>query len=166
MKKYILAFMFISSSAFGFDFKGIELGKVSSYEKVSNTLSIQCHDEDSGKVWCIGDNTIVGYKAKVVITLNVEKVVENISIKFNPENFENIANSLTKKFGKPNIKNSIISNAMGATFNQVDMSWKDNISYMRLQKYSGSITEGSLWMVTNERMKELSSEIKKNESDI
>jgi hypothetical protein len=166
MNKYLFPLLLISGSAFGFDFKGIELGKVSSYEAVSNALLIQCRDEASGNVICYGDTTIVGRPAKAYVSLNSEKIVENISVKFSPDSFENIADGFVKKYGKAKIKNSVISNAMGAQFNQVRMSWENKDAYVQIEKYADKINEGSLWMITTKKMDEVSERIEKNNSDI
>lgn len=166
MNKYLLMLLLISGSAFGFDFKGIELGSTSSYEAVGNTLLIQCRDDASGSVSCIGDTTIVGRPAKAYVSLNSEKIVENISVKFSPDSFENISSSLIKKFGKAKVKESVISNSMGASFKQVSMTWVNKKGYMTLDKYSGNISEGSLFMITNEKADEVSIRLDKNKSDI
>jgi hypothetical protein len=166
MKKYLLPLLLISGSAFGYDFKGIELGSTSSYEAVSNTLSIKCHESKNGKVWCGGETTIVGNPAKAHINLSSDKTVEAISIKFSPSSFESIASGLISKYGEPKTENSIISNAMGASFNQTVMIWKDDKNYMKLEKYSNKVTEGNLWMITNSKVNELTIQGEKNKSDL
>ncbi len=95
MRVFVIALLF-SINAHAYDFKGIEVGKSSSWESVSNTLLIQCHDKDDGGIWCNGDTTILGNSAEAYVELDAQKIVETISVQFNPSDFESIAESLTK----------------------------------------------------------------------
>lgn len=168
--KYItipaLALMLLCNKSFAFDFKGIELGKPSTYENVSNTLLIQCHDEPSGAVWCSGKTTIVGDEAKAHVSINDKKIVETISVKFNPDSFENIASGLTKKYGKAKVKNSTVTTRMGVSYNQVSMTWETKTSVMILDKYNKTIDEGSLFMVTNEKIEEMAIKSENKKTDL
>lgn len=167
MKIIIIILLFAASTvSYAFDFKGIEVGKSSSNDEVSKILMIQCTDDISGKVICTGPLTIVGDDAYGYIDLNKDKIVSSIWIKFKPNTFNEISEALIKKYGPPITTNSTISNAMGATFDQVEMNWKNENSIMTLQKYSGKVTEGGLFIISNEHLNEIDQRLKIKKSDI
>ena len=125
-----------------------------------------CHDEEPEAIWCGGGVTIGGKDGFAHVNLDKKRVVESISIKFKPDDFDSVSEAIIKKYGKPKVLKSIISNAMGASFAQVEMEWKNKTAIMVLRKYDDKIDEGNLWVVTNKKLKEYDQKNQKNKSDI
>lgn len=155
-----------STSSFGFDFKGVELGKTISPGIVTDKLGPECRLKED-KYSCYGDTTIAGYDAKVLVKMSKDQEVDVISVKFPSEGYEKIRNSLITKFGKPmEVDKTEIQNGMGAKFSQEKCYWKDQGSDMVLERFNRNINEGSLFMVSESYKKEATERLSKEQPDI
>ena len=167
MIKLFLGLLMFSNVAFAFDFKGIEVGERTLVETIENTLLIECRDGSSGwDVWCEGKTTIVGSDAEAFVKMDKNHIVQSIAIKFEPNNFKDIATALIKKYGKTKIKKSTLKNATGASFEQIEMIWRKKGGFMSLSKYTDKIFKGALIIVTDEELIKSSVQSEKDKSDI
>lgn len=164
----MLILLAVSFNASAFDFKGIEVGANSSWTDIGNKLGLQCHDNRSGDggIWCSGETTILGSKADAFVNVDSNSIVNSISITYEPDKFEDIAEVYINKHGKPKISKKVLTTGMGVSVNQVEMEWKSKNKLLFLKKYGDTISEGKLWIVTDDQLKKLQKEIQKQKSDI
>lgn len=178
MKKLILLLVMFSNHSFGFDFKGVELNsKVDKVDiaGIESKLNARCGvvnpcNEPTGcaerVTLCSGTSTLIGRDVSVHVWLEKD-IVSTIHIDYNPNDFDSIKDALVKKFGKPkSVKKSILGNAMGAKFNQVELRWEDKVGVMSFDKYSNVITKGTLNMITFDKLNEYVEQIKAGENDL
>ena len=66
-----------------------------------------------------------------------------VLISISPQNFNDLLDALSLKYGKPHkLNHTIIQNRMGATFDDSEAKWIGNSANITLKKYSGSIDRG------------------------
>lgn len=67
------------------------------------------------------------YLTQMNLVIAADGLVQRISLTFDSDNFDATESALIEKFGKPTqTQNAKASNAMGATFDQVEHTWNDS----------------------------------------
>ncbi|WP_157198179.1 hypothetical protein [Methylomonas sp. DH-1] len=161
MKLNIIGLCFIilfSSSGQAFEFKSIEIGGVSTPEKVKNALghSVNCSDtpawalhNDDGDIpsySCSGNTTVAKEPASVFVVIDTESIVKVVEMKLSPDSYDNVNLELIKKYGVPSkINNSIVKNIFGVHFEQSISTWVDkNGNEIFYSKYTSSLDKSYL----------------------
>ncbi len=174
-KLILLSLVMFSTLSFGFDFKGVELNSKANIAGIETKLNVRCSvinpcHEPTGcaeiVTACSGTSTLIGRDVSVYVSLEKD-VVSSIHVDFNPNDYDSIKDALVKKFGKPkSVKKSILGNAMGAKFNQIELLWEDEIGIMHFNKYSRVITKGALSMITFDKLNSYNEQIKASKNDL
>jgi hypothetical protein len=83
--------------AWGFDLKGVELGKFASHEQLHAALGIPCLLQKCG----VGRTTIAGISCDTSVAFNDEKNVDKIVATFSFSGFQDVRDALVNKYGSP-----------------------------------------------------------------
>lgn len=129
-------------------FKEIALG--SSILQAVNTGKFSCQNVKSSLsdticgLWPIVKETIAGAPAKDVILFIVDRRVSIIRVGFSPEDFDQVLDAMTEKYGQPTIKDSDLTTRVGAVYKNREATWSTSDARLILSKYRGKVTEGAL----------------------
>ncbi len=162
MKRIILALSFflysITALADGeFELKGVKIGD--SQESI-NLNDYECSqsvkDKDVSECRSLGHVTIANKKASIKATFYQNKV-DSIIAFFSHDDFADIKEAVLIKYGKPNKEEvKTLSNAMGASFDSLNLSWFKNDVFATLIEMQGSIDTSVLAISTNASTKRFS----------
>jgi hypothetical protein len=162
----ILLFAF-SIAAVAFDLKGIVIGEKSNPEAIRKALGIECLEGKDTKQYCVGESTIAEKKVTIRVQLDKLSNVAGIIVRFNPDDFRNIREALLNKYGKPYVKDaSVIKNGMGVKFDQEEIVWEDKLSVVSYSKYYKITSEGAIFFMSRDKMKEMEELHRNDNSDI
>jgi len=149
----VLAAICLSGSAFGFDLKGVELGKFASHEQLRGALGVVCIGKcGPGRV------IIAGVECTTAVAFDDEKKVDEIVAVFGLQNFEVINTALMHKYGLPTktLTTPIIT-AGGNHLTGVTNVWSDNAgNVLSIENYSDA-THGRLMLATQARIELMAS---------
>jgi hypothetical protein len=108
--------------AWGFDLKGVELGKFASHEQLHAALGIPCVLGKCG----VGHTVIASANCETSVKFNDEKMVDEIVARFSFGDFQLVASALTSKYGPPTEhgSNPIVS-ATGNNMTRTVAIWRD-----------------------------------------
>lgn len=168
MRIILFAFLIFSNICYGFDFKGLELGKrFNESELPSKNIGASCFINKS-RTLCNGLTKIAGHDGDIFIATNAAQNIDAISIQFKTEYYDDILAALIEKFGKPtSTSNSKVHNSFGATFDQIVTTWKnDTGDFIRLERYGSTVIEGSVSFISKSYSDYSEGEMKKNRSDL
>jgi hypothetical protein len=144
----IAATLLASSSAFGYDLKGVELGKYASFGQLHSALGVVCLKK-CGE----GRTVIAGAQCTTAVAFNDEKMVDKIVATFSFSDFEAVKEALTNKYGKPTEHFStpgITGNGIHLT--RVTGIWRDDAgNELMLENYSDAL-HGRLVLRTKARI--------------
>jgi hypothetical protein len=94
-----------------------------------------------------------------------DEPIEEIQFNFNNDYYKEVFESLVNKFGKPSkCKQTIVSNKMGATFENEACMWLINSNQILLYKMMGKVDEGFLTIRTAKQIKKYKEERNKKQS--
>ena len=144
----ILTALLVSSSALGFDLKGVELGKFATHEQLHQELGIVC----IGKCG-MGRTIIAGVECMTGVLFNDEKMVDGIVATFGFQNFEVVNAALRNKYGAPTkTATKPIITGTGIHLTQIINSWTDDAgNVLSVENYSDA-THGRLVLATKGRI--------------
>jgi|SRR5271165_2051395 len=147
-QRVVLAAIFLSASAFGFDLKGVELGKFASHEQLRGALGVVCIGKcGPGRV------IIAGVECTTMVAFNDEKMVDEIVAVFGFQSFEVINAALTHKYGPPTktLTTPTITDK-GVHLMRVTNVWRDDAgNVLSIENYSDA-THGRLVLATQARI--------------
>lgn len=129
-------------------FKDIALG--SSILHAVNTGKFTCKNVKSSVsdticgLWPSVKETIAGAPAKNVVLFIVDRKVSIIRVGFSPEDFDQVLDAMTEKYGKPTVKDSELTTRLGAVYKNRTASWSTSDARLELSKYQGKVTDGAL----------------------
>lgn len=107
---------------------------------------------ESGKpFWSISGPFLDGYSV-ITFVQSQDRVL--LSVGVSRIKFTDTLNALTVKYGPPTVKNSVIQNRMGASFDQVEASWKDGATALTLMKHGSTIDSPVLRLTGSELAKD------------
>jgi hypothetical protein len=143
----ILALALISANAFGFDLKGIELGKPATTAQIRKATGLSCD------VICSGLMQVAGQWIDVSFDRDRGNRVSQISSFFENGSFEAIDAAFTAKYGKPDETRTPMESGFGAHLERIDHIWTQaDGATIQLEKYVTAIKCG-LMMRSAERAK-------------
>lgn len=154
----VFAFLTLPSMANPLEIKGFQVDKPVDCQKINEVgqefgpyaKALSC---ESGKpFWSISGSFLDGYS---VFTFSQSKERVLLSVSVGRIKFEDTLNALTVKYGPPTVKNSVIQNRMGASFDQVEATWKDGALLLALLKHSSTIDNPVLRLTGAELLKEV-----------
>lgn len=91
-----------------------------------------------------------------------ENTLHQIHITIYPDTFDFLAKSLKGKYGKPIYSNhEIVQNGMGAIFMNQNLTWKRSNGEIWITKYSRTVKEGSINILSQEALQDLRQQIEK-----
>jgi hypothetical protein len=127
--------------AWGFDLKGVELGKFATDEQVKDALGIVCRLQICGA----GQALIAGVGCDTAVAFNDEKQVDEIVAHFAFTKMEQIRDALVSKYGPPTQQASQTEvSADGQKFTGWTGVWRDSAgNELTLVQFSDSL-HGSL----------------------
>jgi hypothetical protein len=146
------------------DFKGIPFGSDSEFVRTELYPSITdwyCAEPSKSplladKTCYMGSST---YANRPVTSLRADFYggkVGSFLMTTKPEDYAAIRATVIAKYGKPaHEANSVLSNAYGAKFQQVETSWILRGGSISMQRYTDTLTEGSLAVRSSEYTAEL-----------
>ena len=163
--KLIAASLFFSTLSHAGDFKikEYEIGlPIESYK-----FAYLCKPNAIGQITCydpapsltIGGETV----KKALIKFDSNEKISMIYFSFGPESFDAIKAAVSSKYKTGRCTKSVVENGFGAKFSNENCLWKTKNEHLSLQKYTETITQGSLTLVSNDRL-DLSIEQSKEKS--
>ncbi len=146
----LTAALFVSVTALaadgGFDLKGVALG-ASEAEVTGRFPTVTCRDRNAATVerMCVVlKDTYGGAEASLFFAL-IDGKVSNMSARFNPRDFANVAAAMKERFGSPfSEETETLSNRMGAQFQNQVLTWKRSGELVMAKRYSGSLNRASV----------------------
>jgi hypothetical protein len=94
-----------SQLAHGLDFKGVELGKQISFEKLHEVANVSCEPhslpESGVKTYCTGYTTIAGVNAQISLHILAGDVVGYVALQFPPQGYGTVEEALIARYGQP-----------------------------------------------------------------
>lgn len=147
-KVVLTASIFLCGSAFGFDLRGVELGKFAPPGQLHSALGMVCLRK-CGQ----GRTEIAGARCTTAVAFNDEKLVDEIVATFSFSDFEAVKEALINKYGKPTEHFT----AQGITGNGIHLTrvtgiWRDDAgNELMLQNYSDAL-HGRLVLRTKARI--------------
>jgi hypothetical protein len=135
--------------AWGFDLKGIELGKFATNEQVHDALGIVCLLQTCGA----GQTIIDGVGCDTAVAFNDEKQVDQIVARFAFTKIEPLREALVSKYGPPTqLATQTEVSADGMKFRGWTAYWRDSAgNELTLVQFSDAL-HGSLSMRTRARI--------------
>lgn len=164
----IIACQFFAAQAFGADFqiKDMALGlKLKDYKdhylcSPSSDGLVSCHDMAPSL-------TVGGEKIKsFLVKFDREETASMILLKFSSDSFEGIRDAIVTKYPKIKCTKSAIKTRMGVELETENCAGSTKLESIVVNKHSGTITEGSILMVTVAAIDESAKQRKQKASDI
>lgn len=151
------------------EFKGIRIGSKTA-DLPNNWRCEYKKTKFSDTVCTAYKETIAGSPAKLGIVYALDYKVNIISILFGSSEYQQIKLALIEKYGMGDIKDSEVTNRMGARFDNQTVTWTDSASVMTLSKLSGNVDRGALTIrsttAASELREQMESESKANAKDL
>ena len=151
------------------EFKGIRIG--SKTADLPNNWQCEYKKTKLSDTVCTAyKETIAGSPAKLGIVYAIDYKVNVISILFGNSEYQQIKLALIEKYGKGDVKDSEVTNKMGARFDNQTVTWADPTSVMTLSKRSGNVDRGDLTIrstvAVSEFRERMESDSKANAKDL
>jgi len=151
------------------EFKGIRIGSKTA-DLPNNWRCEYKKTKFSDTVCTAYKETIAGSPAKLGIVYALDYKVNVISILFGSSEYQQVKLALIEKYGMGDIKDSEVTNKMGARFDNQTVTWTDSANIMTLSKRSGNVDRGDLTIRSTTAVSELrermESESKANAKDL
>ncbi|MDP2379083.1 MAG: hypothetical protein Q8M35_01115 [Pseudohongiella sp.] len=151
------------------EFKGISIGSKTA-DLPDNWRCEYKKTKFSDTVCTTYKETIAGSPAKLGIVYALDYKVNVISILFGSSEYQQIKLALIEKYGMGDVKDSEVTNKMGARFNNQTVTWTDSANVMTLSKRSGNVDRGDFTIRSTTAVSELrermESESKANAKDL
>jgi len=146
----LMAALCFPLAAAAFDFKGLELGAVASPADIKSKVGIRCWKKKrDGTQTCEGRSTVAGAVTFARVVVDADGTVQDIGLRFSEEDFSKVESGLREKFGEPSTERSEVQNRMGAGFNQVTHTWKnEQRDLVVLVRYANDINHSVLLFMT------------------
>lgn len=134
-----------------FEIKGIYVDKPVNCDQIKavgytvGSFSGACERGD--RIWPVNASFLDG-KSVVMITQSEDRIVMSVQVRNFP--FTDALDALSVKYGKPSIKNSVIQNRMGASFEQIEATWKDGAEELYLAKHGSELNKPILILTGSE----------------
>lgn len=104
-------------------------------------------------------DTFGGVRVDRWVAILNDDVAKSIVVNLASDDFERVVAALTERWGKPESeKNSVVQNRMGATFDQIETTWKSEGSVLVAKKRRGKVDEMGLYLSTEKFIAEGSRE--------
>jgi hypothetical protein len=168
---FALLLTITSLKALAFDIKGIEVDKptdcarIKSLEIRQGTFFPAC--ENGRDKWFVQISFLSG-KAEMALHQSPDRIL--LSILISNFNFNEALDALSGKWGSPQIIKSTVQNRYGASFEQIEATWRDGDAIMKLHKHSARIDSPSLFIIGKEGLsasqKEAEEIVKRNQRNI
>jgi len=115
--------------------------------------------------------TIAGVRGKYddsgpVIIKFYEGKLDVFMFSFDPRYFDDILEAVKNKYPTIGCDNSVVTNAMGASFNQVSCRLKDQSGSLSLSKFSNNINTSTLSLISDRWIKETADKQKEKRKDL
>ncbi|WP_027142925.1 hypothetical protein [Mesorhizobium sp. WSM3626] len=133
-----------------FDFKGVVLGEVATPEFIKRKLGADCGAGANGVQVCNGGVTIAQAPAAMNLVIGKTGRVVRILLQFNSDDYANVEQALSAKFGAPTVHRSVIQNGSGAQFDQIQSYWGDDEASVTLHRYAGTVRQSLVYFSTAE----------------
>lgn len=148
----------VNATAQTLEFKGVPFGADSDTvrERLYDTIqNWYCNDPSTSplladKTCFMGKST---YATRPVNNLRADFYagrLGSLSMNPSPDDYLAIRAAISEKYGRPKETASIVSNAMGAKFQQMKAIWTPPGGMIVLERYATTISEGSLMISSNE----------------
>lgn len=166
----MLGFLAGTACAQSLEFKGLQLGQVTTPSQVEEKLktdeaqklcgrsegpcadlvNVACGAGNSGIQVCNGKTTITGSQADVNVVIGADGRLQRIFLTFSNYAYDDVHDALLKKFGKPSsVKRYGVQNGFGAQFAQVDTIWlRPGGLKLRLSRYGASTDDSVVYFST------------------
>lgn len=177
MKRYLLSVALCLATLAHADrpkleFKGLKPGGLGPTSK-----AWKCELKDQQPTTCFSmEETIAGVTARSVFVRFDAGLVKSVLVDFNSDDFDRVSEALLSKYGEPNNKRQeTLKNRMGATFENVIMTWMDGTpeisgTAMSLRRYTKDVTSSALFISTVPKLDDLKRNraegTKKNSDDL
>ena len=101
-------------------------------------------------------DTLAGEPVKNwLLILDPQSAVDSVAVTLFTPSFDRVVGALTERYGKPsNTETSVVQNRAGASFDQVEVTWKIGDSHLVVNKRSSTIDEMSVSLSTRSRIAE------------
>jgi len=140
-----LPLLLVPCLAGAIDFKGLEIGQKYTRTEILSKSKIECREETPSGYICTGNSTVANVPAEIILFVDGEQTLHEIYVTFSPDDFEEVYRASRTKYKKPSsYKQSLLQNAYGAKFQQVEATWKDKGNYLMLSKYGSKVTESTM----------------------
>jgi hypothetical protein len=145
-----LALAIDASHAEGFELKGIGL------EATRTDVQAAGGNCPTGKPYCVMLNTtLAGVKGSVMYSI-VDDRVKAITATFDSHDYVALRDAVIAKYGAAGkTEDSTIENRMGAKFAQQELFWTRGANLLRVKRFSGKITEGSVVIISESYLAQL-----------
>ena len=149
----VLALAGFDATAQALEFKGVPLGATFEQVKTSGVLGDLdiCNDFDGRQTSCMCPlGTFANEQVRGALAYFVDGRLSKVQVEFAPGRFASIARAVEEKYGKPAARSqSAVRNGLGASFQQVEMTWsiKDGAMII-LRKYADTIDHGVIYLVS------------------
>ncbi|MGV3486916.1 MAG: hypothetical protein ACO1RT_21050 [Planctomycetaceae bacterium] len=134
-----------------FDIQGMRIGDPLTDEFAYS----HCPAIDKGKadMYCSESIEIGGHEVFVLFQFADFKLI-GVSLSFKPDSYDQIVSAYTAKFGsKPHdLRVEELETRMGAKFENEIAVWNTDVGSFTVQKYAGSISDGSAILMTPQRL--------------
>lgn len=151
------------------EFKGVRIGSKTA-DLPNNWRCEYKKTKFSDTVCTAYKETIAGSPAKLGIVYALDYKVNVISILFGSSEYQQIKMALIEKYGMGDVKDSEVTNKMGARFDNQTVTWTDSENVMTLSKRSGNVDRGDLTIRSTTAVSEfherMESESKANAKDL
>lgn len=145
----------LASSQQQLEIKGVRVNHladcqyISSLETRTGTLAKSCENKVPGFFTQI---TFLDGTSSMYIKQDQNSIITDILVsKFS---FSQAYDAFVIKYGNGKKKESIVQNKMGATFDQVEVVWEDENSYLTLSKHGSRLDEPLLYLTSKKAMKD------------
>ncbi|MER8848584.1 hypothetical protein [Mesorhizobium australicum] len=133
-----------------FDFKGVVLGEVATPEFIKRKLGTDCGAGTDGVQVCNGGVTIAQAPAAMNLVIGKTGRVIRILLQFSSDDYGNVEQALSAKFGAPTVHRSVVQNGSGARFDQIQSYWGDDDASVTLHRYAGTVRQSVVYFSTAE----------------
>lgn len=118
-----LALCALCCSSNAFELKGLTLGSPTTPAQVHSLMGVPCGVGANDMQVCNGPASIGGVWGDANIVISPSGKLQRISLLFDANSFESLAEAFVEKYGKASIQRSTVQNGFGAKFERVDMAW-------------------------------------------
>jgi len=180
-----------SSGVQAFDFKGLVIGEPTTAAQVEERFAtcvgydgkpcdefraslhergrVRCGSGYQGAMVCNGLTTVAGFVTQANIVIGADGTLQRVMLsELDPDNFEEIEGELKQKFGRPKSRHrSVVQNAYGAQFQQVECEWADSHGgRIEYSKYAGDVTRSTLYFSSAQDRERLNPSVRGAKGDL